>query len=458
MSLQNRESEPSKRQLPKITLQHEQLHGLAQQLATHVFRACVVLAAIAPHSGTAESTRAAGSVQITPSHVLSINGKAVFPIALSVIPSPDAKAPNGKSAWQEFRDAGAVFIRTTPPRSANGDSRRWDDDAIDRQAEYMNAAARAGMFCVPTLNEMSSIGDIHSAKADRLRQFIRRFRSDPALGVWKGADEPQWGHQSVEPLLTAYRIIKEEDPNHPIWIAQAPRGTVEELQPYNAAYDIGGVDVYPIGYPPGSHLIDPHENKDISAVGDYTLKMLRVVDRQKPVWFTLQVAWSGVATPPRVLRFPTFAQERFMTYEAIINGARGLVYFGGAIRSTLNERDLEFGYNWTFWERVLRPVIEEIGDKSPLAAALCAPDSKLAVKADNKSIELCVREVDREVYLLACCRDPLITSNVKFTGLPTQLEEGQVLYESPRKVEAKEGTFSDWFAPYDVHVYKFSRP
>jgi hypothetical protein len=397
-------------------------------------------------------------VVITNAHALSINGKQVFPIMLSVIPEPDAKAPNGKSAWQEFRDAGAIFIRTTPPRNADGDSRRWDDDAIARQADYLEMAAQAGMFCVPTLNELSSIKDKNSAKADRLRRFISTFRSAPALGVWKGADEPQWGHETVEPLLNAYRIIKEEDPRHPVWIAQAPRGTIEDLRPYNAAYDIGGVDVYPIGYPPGNHLIEPQENKDISAVGDYTLKMLRVVDRQKPIWLTLQVAWSGVASPRRTLRFPTFPQERFMTYEAIINGARGLVYFGGAIRSTLNERDLAFGYNWTFWERVLRPVIEEVGDQSPLAAALCAPDSKLAVKADNNSIELCVREVDRDVYLLACCRDPVKTSNVKFTGLPTQLREGQVLYESPRKVEAIEGTLSDWFAPYDVHVYKFSRP
>ena len=35
--------------------------------------------------------------------------------------------------------------------------------------------------------------------------------------------------------------------------------------------------------------------------------------------------------------------------------------------------------------------------------------------------------------------------------------EGDVLFESPRKVTAKDGEFSDWFAPYDVHVYKFAR-
>ena len=32
-----------------------------------------------------------------------------------------------------------------------------------------------------------------------------------------------------------------------------------------------------------------------------------------------------------------------------------------------------------------------------------------------------------------------------------------VLFEEPRKVTAKDGAMKDWFAPYDVHVYKFSR-
>jgi len=53
----------------------------------------------------------------------------------------------------------------------------------------------------------------------------------------------------------------------------------------------------------------------------------------KPVWMTLQVAWSGVVPseqhPENVPRFPTLGQERFMAYQAIVNGARGLAFFGG---------------------------------------------------------------------------------------------------------------------------------
>ena len=102
-------------------------------------------------------------------------------------------------------------------------------------------------------------------------------------------------------------------------------------------------------------------------------------------------------------------------------------------------------------------MIEEVGDKGPLAEALCAANSKLPVKANGSGIELCVREVGRNLYVLACCRDPQKTAEVQFSGLPNDVESGEVLFESPRKVTAKNGAFSDWFAPYDVHVYKFAR-
>lgn len=107
---------------------------------------------------------------------------------------------------------------------------------------------------------------------------------------------------------------------------------------------------------------------------------------------------------------------------------------------------------------MLRPVLEEVGANSPLSDALCAPNSKLAVKAEGNDVELCVREVGRDVFVLACCRDPRMTAPVKFTGLPANLGEGDVLYESPRKVKAAGGAFSDWFGPFEVHVYKFTRP
>ena len=439
---------PARLSSPQASLQR--WGNIARSLA---FTSLLTIATVADGQPNTAPSR----VEITPEHVLAIDGRKVFPIGFTVPPAPSAKTPWGKPALDEFRSAGALFIRTGPMWDYKRDrSLRWDA-WMNREREYMDAAARAGMYCMPFLIELASVeaGDAQTER--RLREVVATFREHPGMGVWKGADEPHWGQQAIGPLVRAREIIKEEDPNHPVWIVQAPRGTVEELKPYSATYDIGGVDVYPIGYPPGMHLAGPKENREISMIGDYAQKMMRVHEGSKPFWFTLQIAWSGVEGKDKTLRFPTFPEERFMTYQAIINGARGLVYFGGAMRGTLSERDRPYGWNWTFWERTLRPVLEEIGDKSPLAEALCAAESKLPVKAEGNDVELCVREVGREVFVLACCRNSRKTAQVAFSGLPADVREGEVLYESPRRVRAKEGAFTDWFAPFEVHVYRFTR-
>ncbi len=384
----------------------------------------------------------------------------VFPIGLTLPPAPDANTPSGRLAFEELRDSGVLLIRTGPVVD-NEEGKKfsaWDAEWAEREKQFMSAAAHAGLYCAPWLKEMAVIDAKHPEREDRLRRVVRFFKDNPGLGVWKGVDEPQWGKIPVSELVRAYKIIHEEDPNHRIWIVHAPRGTVEELRAYNATFDIGGVDIYPVKDPPGVHLAATDKNREISAVGDFTQKMMRVTQGRKTVWLTLQIAFSGTVPPKHALRFPTRQQQRFMTYEAIINGAKGLIYYGGSLQPTLSDRDRALGWNWTYWDGVLRSVIQEIGDKSPLAAALCAPISKLGVKASESSIELSVREVNRKVFLLACSRDPQKTFETKFTGLPHELGSGVVLYESPRTVEAKDGTFSDRFAPFDVHVYKFSRP
>ena len=201
-------------------------------------------------------------------------------------------------------------------------------------------------------------------------------------------------------------------------------------------------------------------------VGDYTRTMMEVSEGRLPVWMVLQIAFSGVVKPGKTLRLPTFAQERFMAYQAIINGARGLVFFGGNLTQAMTPQDAALGWNWRFWDRVLRPLMEEIGRHSPLHPALIAPNSDLPVKvgikqafggeADPTQIEFCLRETPDALFLLACKREGA-TVEVEFSGLPTDLTRGDVLYEQPRVVEAQAGAFTDWFGPFEVHVYRFAR-
>jgi hypothetical protein len=133
------------------------------------------------------------------------------------------------------------------------------------------------------------------------------------------------------------------------------------------------------------------------------------------------------------------------------------MYFGGNVTAGLNDRDKTLGWNWTYYNRVLKPVLDELKPGSPLHPALIAPDSKIKLGVEGAAdIDVLVREAGTKVFVLAARRESA-TSEVKFTGLPNGLTFDRVLYEEPRKPKMLAGGFSDWFAPNEVHVYVFER-
>jgi hypothetical protein len=416
----------------------------------HIFHCPKLLFLLLILSASPVPAQTGNHVTFNSNNVLVINGREVFPIGFTLGPPPGAKTPSGKNGLQELADAGGTFIRT------GTEEKDWNEQTFASEQKWEDAAAHCGLYCWPYLRELATIGQHEKKREALLRRVVNQFKNNPGLGMWKGADEPEWGKVKIPLIIRARNIIRELDTNHPIVIIQAPRGTVKTLQPYDAACDIIGTDIYPIGYPPGGHSL--LTNKEISMVGDYTRTMMEVSQGRMPVWMTLQIAWSGVVQPGKTLRLPTFPQERFMTYQAIINGARGLIYFGGNLAKAMSPEDAALGWNWTFWDRVLQPVVEEVGSHSPLAPALVAPVSKLPIKVNNgQGVEFCVREVGPDLYILACKREGA-TLNVEFTNLPFADGLGEVMYESPRTVEAAHGRFTDWFGPFEVHVYHFKRP
>jgi hypothetical protein len=397
-------------------------------------------------------------VSFDPAGALVIDGRKVFPINLTVVPPPEALAPNGKRAYEEFCDGGVLFLRTGGPH--------WDDRTLAAELQCQETAAQCGLRCCPWIGwELGNIKPGNEKLERQLRGIIDRLKESPGMGLWKGADEPAWGKKSPTEVAHTAEIIHHGDPSHPIWLVQAPRGTASSLKPYDAGWDVGGIDIYPVSYPPGRHSEEP--NKELSMVGDFA-RLMREAAGGKPYWMTLQIAFSGTTPPKGVIRFPTFFEERFMAYEAIINGSRGLSFFGGGLLPTLNERDRKLGWNWTYWERVLEPLLEEIGSRSILQPALTAPDSKAPIRVsglkdpraktapDAGAIEWLAREVGGDFYLFACKKEGP-TIEVRFSGLPKDCATGRVLFEEPRQVEAKDGSFDDWFGPHDVHVYWFGK-
>ena len=414
-------------------------------------------------SSSLESAALASKAYIDRDQVLVIDEKKVFPIGFTMPPPLDGRAPNGRNAIAELADAGATFLRTGPM------GHDWDKDSLREARKCLDIAAKYKMYVWVNLRENSSLDDKHPEREAMLRNIVSRLKDHRGMGTWKGADEPAWGKHPIPPLKRAYDIVREMDPDHPMVTIHAPRDTMELRRSYNVVTDIVGTDIYPIGYPPGGH--SGTTNRELSVVGDYTKEMVQLAEGKRSVWMTLQILWSGVSNRGKTLRFPTFPEQRFMVYDAIINGARGLMFFGGTGSTGWNEQDKKLGWNWHFWNQVQRRIVEELGTKSPLYPALLEPDSKMPVKVAELSeanspnsprkstsdIEFCVREVDNEIFVIAAKKTKDSTIRVEFTGLPVSATGGDMLFEEPRRVELKNGAFTDWFAPFEVHVYRFKK-
>ena len=409
-----------------------------------------------------------------PTGVLLVDGRKVFPIGLSDPPPLGALAPSGQPALQELANAGATMIRTGTPDWALARI----NHQIAAEKAIQDAAAAHGLHCWMRLGPVANLPGA-AANAQLLTRIVGALKDHPALCAYKGVDEPRnpfRGANWIRPagLTRALKRIKALDPEHPMVVIQAPRGPVSQLAGYRPCFDITGVDIFPVSYPPGLH--SDNGNADISVVGDMTDKM-KEASGGKPVWMTLQIAWSGAApskdAPGAIPRFPSLPQERFMAYQAIVHGARGLVFFGGHMTEVCTPDDAAAGWNWTFWRQVLRPVIHELSS-SELQPALLAPDSKVPVRVNTHTsgvtdVELVVRRAAGFLYVIAVRRggSPAL---VDFVGLPP-VSKGEVLFEYvqrplppprrpgkqvPRPVKLAAGGFRDWFSAHDAHVYRFT--
>lgn len=393
---------------------------------------------------------------------LLVGGKPTFPIGLSDPPPVDGTAPGtGLTAWAEIARAGVTHVRNyTVWRAA-----AVAEDLIS-VGEELDAAQAHGLQVWLALAGI----DDSLTHATLLDQVVETVNGHPGLGVWKGVDEPAAGHVPAASCVAVYKRLHGLDPDHPVAIIEAPRDpgptkespsrplTVSAVRPYAAACDIHGIDIYPVSIPPGLHAGGPPVNTDISVVGDVT-GIVREATRSKAIWTTLQIAWSGVF-PPHPVVFPTLQQARFMAYDAVIAGARGLFFFGGQFTQVMNAADRRLGWNWTYWRDVQLPLLEELTDAAH-TAALLAPDAVHPIGADEADVALSARATARELYLIAVRRSPTKTGRVRFSGLPTSIEGGTVLAHPrgnpARNVAVEAGAFTDPspYRPHNARVYRF---
>ncbi len=126
----------------------------------------------------------------------------------------------------------------------------------------------------------------------------------------------------------------------------------------------------------------------------------------------------------------------------------------------MNPQDRQRGWNWSYWNRVQRPLLRELSDPAH-TAALTAPLAPHQVTANAADIAVSTRPDDGILYLIAVRRSPTEQGSVRFSGLPAGISNGTVLAHPggnpARPITVTRGAFTDPapFKPHNARVYRF---
>lgn len=339
------------------------------------------------------SVRASAADEAKP-FLVNPDGSRFFPIGLYGFPQ-DRK---DEEVRVEARAAGFNFL-VGKDAAPGGFSRSYD---LPGGPPDPDAKTRRG-----SLLDLTHQSD---KKKALLLALIEQEEKTPGVIVWQGPDEPNdfpFGIRpgpSPEGLAAGVSVVRSKS-KHPIWINFGPTGDhlhpdkFERLRPYLAIPDVVSVDIYPVGG--GSDFQQsPFAERGPACVGVFTRNLVRMVSRdgvqQKPVWMVLQAfGWGDLAkasTPPEPWtgRTPTYSESRFMAFDAIINGAGGVIYWGAPFLPKSDPNST--------WES-LKSVAAELQQLLPILTADPYPADRV-VAPSNKSVEVAVRRSGAKTTLI----------------------------------------------------------
>ena len=282
------------------------------------------------------------------------------------------------------------------------------------------------------------------------------------LAGWTQMDEPDNAQDngaggynpciSPDTIIRRYNTMKQADSTRPVFLnlGQAVaytgwygRGTCTgktDMYPhYLQGCDIACFDIYPVN----STDAPVAGNLWYVAKGVDSLRMW--CNDKKPVWSWIECTSINGGTRP------TPAQVKAEVWMALIHGAKGIGYFCHSFAPTFKEAA------WLS-DAEMKPAITAINQRIiALAPVLNGPPITGAVNvaSSNKAVpvDIMVKNFSGANYIFAgAMRGDTTTARFTIAGL-TGKDTAEVLDEN-RVVPVVNGTFSDRFAGYGVHLYR----
>jgi hypothetical protein len=303
-------------------------------------------------------------------------------------------------------------------------------ESLNERKAYMDRCAQLGMKVHYNLLSVAGGGGVSSKieglssqeKEERLIKEIRTFMDHPALLAWYIADEPNGYRLLPDSLENIYNIVHETDPWHPVSVVfMSPFMSAVK---YSDALDIVMADPYPVpGLP-------------VSYVGNATAQLTKAFNESKPVWIVPQAFGGGEIWE----REPTLQELRSMTYQAIINGAKGIQYF---VRQGLNY----FPKSTGTWGECGRMAVET----AEITPWLLSDEASPGVSVSNPDIS--AKSFLHNGKLLILAVNKTNSPQSAFFSVPViSKDKLRVLFEN-RLINLSEGAFSDILSAYGSQAY-----
>ena len=357
-------------------------------------------------------------VTVGPGRLLYVNGEPYLAVGPWAMPNSH-RDRNIKFA----ADRGVNFLKT-----------RFADPVSFK--DYLDHAQKYGMkVCFNTGTPADASDGAFRTWLHGVESVLTpEIRKHPALLCYFLQDEPFWVGYPLAVLQRCYDKLKEIDPYRPVWINAAPRGTHADQIPFAKVCDIYGVDIYPVPASSGhSHL----EDTTISCVGKYALRKAEIGGDIRPIAMALQgFSWRAMGDKkesPRSI-YPTAHENRFMTYDCLINESAMLGWWGT-------------GY-------ILKPEFYDVlytqfDELRRLYPVWIGKASRRMGDADGIEYRIYYGK-DYRVVLAANTLNKKMTYSIADTGFTgKQATE----WTTGKKVAVSGGKLTDVFNAYDVKIY-----
>jgi hypothetical protein len=287
---------------------------------------------------------------------------------------------------------------------------------------------------------------------------------DPTIVGWMHGDEPD-NAQSLGPgkgygppippaqVIADYQQIRRRDPTRPVllnlgqgvaWDDWHGRGVrtrhPEDYPEYVQGADIVSFDIYPVTHD------RPAVSSNLWYVARGVERLIEWTGGRKPVWNCIECTRISHPTAK-----PTPHHVRAEVWMSLIHGSRGLIYF-------VHEWQPRFDESALLHDPEMLAAVTDLNHQiHTLAPVLNSPSlprvARVATDPADTPVALAVKRHQGALYLFAVAlRDRPVQARFTLETVAPTLE-AEVLGED-RSIRVADGTFTDTFHGWDVHLYR----